>query len=97
MPVQPMYETGAIAMTSKKIEFSQVRIERNAPGDDDVELDIKFCGICHFDASVAHNEFSSFVEPKFPLVPGHEIAGIVTRVGRGVKDVEVGEKVGIGE
>ena len=46
-------------------------------GDNDVEFDIKFCGICHTDVHYAKNDFGN---TKWPLVPGHELAGIVTKV-----------------
>ena len=52
--------------------------ERREPGEHDVAIDIKFCGICHSDIHQARDEWGGAA---FPMVPGHEIVGRVTRVG----------------
>src|SRR5579863_9279382 len=64
----------------------------------DVAIDIKFCGICHSDIHQTRDEWNEFLpEPSiFPMVPGHEIAGVVTAVGSKVTKYKVGDKVGIG-
>lgn len=62
-------------------------------GDDDVRLKILYCGICHTDLSFIKNEWGLSA---YPLVPGHEIVGEVTEIGRKVKKVKVGDKVGVG-
>lgn len=66
---------------------------RRDPRANDVVIDIKFCGICHSDIHQARDEWGG---SRFPMVPGHEIAGVVTRVGSGVKKFKVGDKVGVG-
>ena len=66
---------------------------RRAPGPRDVAIDIKFCGICHSDIHQARDEWGGSI---FPLVPGHEIAGIVTAVGSEVESHKVGDRVGVG-
>lgn len=67
--------------------------ERREPNDDDVVIDIKFAGICHSDIHTVRNEWKNAT---YPIVPGHEIAGIVTAVGSKVTDFKIGDRVGVG-
>ncbi len=67
--------------------------ERRAPRPDDVVIDIKFCGICHSDIHQVRDEWGG---ASFPMVPGHEIAGVVSAVGSDVTKFKVGDHVGIG-
>jgi uncharacterized zinc-type alcohol dehydrogenase-like protein len=63
----------------------------------DILIDIQYCGICHSDIHQARNEWGEYQEESiFPMVPGHEIAGIVTAVGDKVTKYKVGDKVGVG-
>jgi uncharacterized zinc-type alcohol dehydrogenase-like protein len=66
---------------------------RRAPRADDVVIDIKFCGICHSDIHQVRDEWGGAT---FPMVPGHEIAGVVSRVGASVTKFKVGDHVGVG-
>lgn len=59
----------------------------------DVLIEIKYAGICHSDIHTAHSEWG---RTKYPLVPGHEIAGVVTDVGEAVTKYKVGDRVGVG-
>ncbi len=59
----------------------------------DVEVKISHCGICHSDIHLIDNDWQI---SSFPLVPGHEIVGIVTETGSDVKHLETGQRVGIG-
>jgi len=68
-------------------------IPRREPGPRDVEIDILFCGVCHSDLHQARDEWHNTV---YPCVPGHEILGTVTRVGREVKTFKGGDTVGVG-
>src|SRR4051794_23326156 len=68
-------------------------IERREPGPRDVVIDVKFCGVCHSDIHQARDEWTGAM---FPMVPGHEVVGIVTRVGKDVTKVKVGGKAGVG-
>lgn len=68
-------------------------LSRRAPKEDDVEIAIEFCGLCHSDVHATRGEWSA---PKYPLVPGHEIVGRVSGVGRAVDDFSVGDLVGVG-
>jgi alcohol dehydrogenase (NADP+) len=67
--------------------------ERRDPKPNDVVIDIKYCGICHSDVHQARDEWGNSM---FPMVPGHEIAGVVSAVGTGVTKFKVGDKVGVG-
>ncbi len=60
---------------------------------DEVEIDVKFCGICHSDLSMLENAWGL---SEYPLVPGHEVAGIVASVGDAVTHLAPGDKVGLG-
>jgi uncharacterized zinc-type alcohol dehydrogenase-like protein len=68
-------------------------IERRTPKPHDVEMEIKFCGVCHSDLHTVRNEWGNAV---YPCVPGHEIVGIVTAVGKDVKKFKVGDKAAVG-
>jgi len=68
-------------------------VARRVPTEDDVEIAIEFCGLCHSDVHATRGEWRV---PPYPLVPGHEIVGRVTRVGTGVQDFAPGDRVGVG-
>lgn len=67
--------------------------ERREPGPHDVLIDIKYCGLCHSDIHQARNEWNS---SSYPIVPGHEITGVVKDVGSKVTRFKVGDNVGVG-
>ncbi len=67
--------------------------ERREPNADDVVISIQYCGVCHSDIHTVRNEWKNAV---YPIVPGHEIVGIVTAVGSDVTKFKVGDKVGVG-
>ncbi|CAJ0994059.1 NADP-dependent alcohol dehydrogenase C 2 [Sodalis praecaptivus] len=69
------------------------RFVRRDPRADDVVIDILYCGVCHSDLHQARNDWGGSM---FPLIPGHEIIGKVTQVGRDVKSFRVGDMVGVG-
>lgn len=68
-------------------------ISRNAPGPDDVRMDVLFCGVCHSDVHVGLNQLGI---TKWPFVGGHELAGVATHVGANVTKFKVGDRVGVG-
>jgi len=88
-----MRNTKAYGAVSPKALLTPITIERRVPGDFDVAIDIKFCGICHSDIHSARGEWGDAI---FPMVPGHEIAGTVRSVGKAVKSFKVGDHVGVG-
>lgn len=68
-------------------------IQRRAPGAQDVQIDIAYCGVCHSDLHTVRGEWPGTV---YPCVPGHEIVGHVSAVGREVAGFKVGDTVGVG-
>jgi uncharacterized zinc-type alcohol dehydrogenase-like protein len=88
-----MIQAKGYAAQSSKTPLAPFTFERRAPKEHDVVIDIKFCGICHSDIHQARNEWG-FSE--YPMVPGHEIAGVVRAVGSKVTRYKVGDHVGIG-
>ncbi|QNI33260.1 NAD(P)-dependent alcohol dehydrogenase [Alloacidobacterium dinghuense] len=76
-----------------KAPLQPYSFERREQREHDVAIEIKYCGICHSDIHQARDEWGGAI---FPMVPGHEIAGIVTGVGSKVTKFKVGDKVGIG-
>lgn len=85
--------TLAYAAQSPDVPMAPWTFERRALRDNDVAIDIKFCGVCHSDLHQARNDwgFSSY-----PVVPGHEIVGLVTAVGPGVTRFKEGDRVAVG-
>nr|BAE48786.1 10-hydroxygeraniol oxidoreductase [Codonopsis lanceolata] len=69
------------------------KFSRRATGEKDVRLKVLYCGICHSDLHCAKNDWGI---TSYPIVPGHEIVGEVTEVGRGVSKFKVGDIVGVG-
>ena len=91
--VETKLKTPAYAAVSAKASLAPFSIERREPGPHDVLIDILFCGICHSDIHQARNEWGGSI---FPMVPGHEIVGKVSRIGSHVKKWKVGDVVGVG-
>jgi uncharacterized zinc-type alcohol dehydrogenase-like protein len=88
-----MTTVAAYAAPAAKAPLERTTIERRAVREFDVLIDIKFAGICHSDI---HQAREGWGEATFPMVPGHEIAGIVSEVGPGVTKFQVGDRVGVG-
>src|SRR4051812_25214289 len=88
-----MIKSKGIAALSAKTPLAPFSFERRDPKDHDVVIDIKFCGICHSDIHMTRDEWGS---AKYPMVPGHEIAGVVRTVGSKVTKYKVGDRVGVG-
>jgi len=83
----------AYAIDSPTGHFAPTTINRRDPGPTEVMFDIAYCGICHSDIHTARQEWGPTT---YPLVPGHELAGVVTRVGHQVTKYKVGDRVGVG-
>jgi uncharacterized zinc-type alcohol dehydrogenase-like protein len=83
---------GYAALDPKKpLELYQ--FERRDLRPQDILIDVKYCGICHSDIHQARDEWGG---SKFPMVPGHEVAGVVKEVGKDVTKFKVGDPVGVG-
>ena len=85
--------TKAYAAHSATSPLAPHAIQRRSPRPTDVEIDILFCGVCHSDLHMARNEWGGAV---YPVVPGHEILGRVTRVGATVSRFKVGDLAAVG-
>ncbi|HVT76470.1 MAG TPA: NAD(P)-dependent alcohol dehydrogenase [Acidimicrobiales bacterium] len=83
----------AYATAGPGAPFEKTTIERRDLGAHDVSVAIKFAGICHSDIHTARGEWGETI---YPLVPGHEITGVVDAVGSGVTRHKVGDRVGVG-
>ncbi|MGW6930472.1 NAD(P)-dependent alcohol dehydrogenase [Lentzea sp. NPDC054927] len=88
-----MSTVAAYAAPAPKAPLERTTIERREVGPHDVLIDIKFAGICHSDI---HQVNEGWGQGIFPMVPGHEIAGVVTEVGSEVTRHAVGDRVGVG-
>jgi len=83
----------AYAVPTAKAPLAPWSLERREPGERDVVLDVLFCGVCHSDIHQARDEWGGAI---FPMVPGHEIVGRVTRVGAKVTAFKPGDLAGVG-
>lgn len=88
-----MSTVAAYAAPAPKAPLERTTIERRAVGAHDVLIDIKYAGICHSDI---HQVNEGWGQGIFPMVPGHEIAGVVAEVGSEVTRYAVGDRVGVG-
>ena len=91
-----MYNTKAYSAASATSSLASTTIPRREPTDQDVQIDILFCGICHSDLHSVRNEWKSIMPTVYPIVPGHEIVGRVAKVGSAVTKHTVGDLVGVG-
>lgn len=88
-----MPTVNAWAAPSSSAPLGPVTVERRAVGPRDVRIEITHCGICHSDIHTVRDEWG---EKRYPLVPGHEIVGVVAEVGAQVSKHAVGDRVGVG-
>jgi len=70
--------------------------ERRALRDDDVAIEIHYCGVCHSDLHQARNDWVAWGPTVYPCIPGHEIIGTVVEVGQNVSRYNVGDGVAVG-
>ncbi len=91
--IKTAIKTKAYAATAHGEELKPLEIQRRDPGPNDVLINIKFCGVCHSDVHQIKDEWSN---SKYPMVPGHEIVGIVDKVGDKVSKFKTGDRVGVG-
>jgi uncharacterized zinc-type alcohol dehydrogenase-like protein len=86
----------AYAAQSATSGLAPFNITRREPGPEDVAIEILFCGICHSDLHSVRNEWSEFMATNYPIVPGHEIVGRVTKVGSAVTKFKAGDLAAVG-
>ncbi|KAE8674786.1 putative cinnamyl alcohol dehydrogenase 6 [Hibiscus syriacus] len=67
--------------------------KRRENGVNDVSIKVMYCGICHTDLHFINNDWGITM---YPVVPGHEITGVITKVGSNVKNFKIGDRVGVG-
>lgn len=88
-----MTPTKGFAAHTATDRLAPYQFERRDPRADDVEIEILYCGVCHSDVHQVRNEWGNSI---YPMVPGHEIVGRVTRVGNKVKKFKKGDLAGVG-
>ena len=81
------------AAQSAQVPLAPFNFERREPRADDVVIEIQYCGVCHSDLHNARNDWGNSM---YPMVPGHEIIGRVSRVGSAVTRFKPGDRVGVG-
>jgi uncharacterized zinc-type alcohol dehydrogenase-like protein len=85
--------TKAYAAQSATTPLAPYSIKRREPGPKDVQIEILYCGVCHSDLHTARNEWTNTT---YPVVPGHEIVGRVSKVGDEVRKFKAGDIAGVG-
>jgi uncharacterized zinc-type alcohol dehydrogenase-like protein len=91
-----MYNAKAYSAASATSPLESATITRRDPTEHDVQIEILFCGICHSDLHSVRNEWSEFMPTVYPIVPGHEIVGRVTKVGSAVTKFKRGDLAAVG-
>ena len=92
----PTFDARAYTATSPTSQMSPFTLKRRAPGPQDVQIDILFCGVCHSDLHQVRNEWHEVMPTVYPCVPGHEIVGRVVAVGSAVKKFKEGDIAAVG-
>lgn len=90
------FDARAYAANSPTSGMSPFNLKRRAPGPQDVQIDILFCGVCHSDLHQVRNEWNEVMPTVYPCVPGHEIVGRVVAVGSAVKKFKEGDIAAVG-
>jgi len=88
-----MTKIKAFAAQDAESTLGPWNLERRAPGPKDIQIEILYCGVCHSDLHQVRNEWGNSI---FPMVPGHEIVGRISKIGSEVKKFKVGELAGVG-
>jgi uncharacterized zinc-type alcohol dehydrogenase-like protein len=88
-----MFEVPAYAAQNAKSPLAPFKIKRRDPGAHDIQIEILFCGVCHSDLHTVRNEWTNSV---YPVVPGHEIIGRITKAGAQVRNFKEGDLAAVG-
>jgi uncharacterized zinc-type alcohol dehydrogenase-like protein len=96
MKGKSMYKAKAYSAASATSPLASTTIARRDSTENDVQIEILFCGICHSDLHSVRNEWSEFMPTVYPIVPGHEIVGRVTKVGSAVTKFKPGDLAAVG-
>src|SRR6185437_6195838 len=91
-----MYNAKAYAAAGATAPLALSTIPRREPTDSDVQIEILFCGVCHSDLHQVRDEWNEFMPTVYPIVPGHEIVGRVTKVGSAVTGYKPGDLAAVG-
>src|SRR5580698_738705 len=91
-----MNKARAYSAASATSPLASTTIARRDPTENDVQIEILFCGICHSDLHQVRNEWKEVMPTVYPCVPGHEIVGRVTKVGAGVTKFKPGDLAAVG-
>ncbi|CAA7390517.1 NAD(P)-dependent alcohol dehydrogenase [Chryseobacterium fistulae] len=87
------FKVKAYGAESNTADLQEMNIERREITSNDVEIEILYCGVCHSDLHTARNDWGGSM---YPVVPGHEIVGRVTKVGNDVSKFKVGDLAAVG-
>jgi len=90
------HETRAYAAARASGPLAPASIRRRAPGAQDVQIDVFFCGVCHSDLHQVRNEWEKTMPTVYPCVPGHEIVGRVVKAGRDARKFKEGDLAAVG-
>src|SRR5580700_5665023 len=91
-----MYNAKAYSAVSATSPMASTTISRRDPSENDVQIEVLYCGICHSDLHQVRNEWKEVMPTVYPCVPGHEIVGRVTKVGAAVKKFRAGDLAAVG-
>jgi alcohol dehydrogenase (NADP+) len=91
-----MYNAKAYSAASATSPMARTTIARRDPTENDVQIEILYCGICHSDLHQVRNEWKEVMPTVYPCVPGHEIVGRVTKVGSAVTKFKHGDLAAVG-
>jgi uncharacterized zinc-type alcohol dehydrogenase-like protein len=91
-----MYNAKAYSAAGATSPLAASTVARRDPGENDVQIEILYCGICHSDLHQVRNEWKSVMPTVYPCVPGHEIVGRVAKVGSAVTKVKPGDLAAVG-
>lgn len=87
------FEVKAFGAAAADADLKEITIKRREATEDDIEIDILYCGVCHSDLHTTRNDWGGTI---YPAVPGHEIVGRITKVGPGVTKFRVGDIAAVG-